>query len=1318
MATLALAAVGASVGGALLPAGVSFLGATLTGAAIGSQVGAFAGSYIDNALFGASGQSRAVEGPRLSNLQVTASTEGAPIPRLYGGARLGGQVIWATEFEEEAVTTSQSAGGGKGGGFGGGAESTRTDYLYYANLAVALCEGPVSRIGRVWADGRELDLTNMLWRLHSGSDDGSVDSLIEAREGTGNAPAYRGVAYIVFERLPLADFGNRVPQFSFEVFRSTDDADNSIKGVVLIPGSGEFVYATEPVRQQVEEGSALALNVHTLQGPTDWDVAADQLQASLPNAKNVSLVVSWFGTDLRAGLCQVKPGVDSANKTTAPLTWSVAGQSRGSAYVVSQISGRAAYGGTPSDQTVIAAIRDLNARGIAVTVNPFILMDVAAGNALANPYGGASQPAYPWRGRITCHPAAGQPGTVDKTAAAASQIAAFVGTATPAHFALSGDSVIYSGPAEWSYRRMILHYAYLAKAAGGVHAFLIGSELRGLTGVRSSASAFPFVTALIALAADVRAILGPSVKIVYAADWSEYFGYQPPDGTGDVYFHLDPLWASSSIDAIGIDVYWPLADWREGRTHLDYQAGYRSPHDLAYLKSNVQGGEGYDWFYASDANRNAQVRTPITDGYGKPWVYRYKDIKSWWLNQHFNRPGGVQSASATAWVPQSKPFWLMEIGCPAVDKGANQPNVFVDPKSVENALPYYSRGTRDDLMQRRFLQAFIEAFDWTATGYVAGLNPVSAVYGGRMVSLDHIHVYCWDARPYPAFPNELEIWGDGANWALGHWLNGRVSSGSLDRVVASILGDYGFDDYIASGLRGTVPGYVIDRVMPARDALQPLELAYFFDSVESGGKIRFQHRGQTGPVAQFDELDLVEQRPGDALLSLTRAQETELPASAKVRFLSLEDDYQQAVAEARRLTGASGRVAQADIAVVLDDALARPIAETWLFEAWAARERASFALPPSALAIEPGDVVTLAAGSRTRPLRIIDVSEHGVREIEARSIDADVYDRAAAPSRTPPPQPPVQIGSPALAFLDLPLMPGQSLSEAGFVAAAQVPWPGSVALYMSPQTSWYQLKALVNAAATMGITETVLAPGPEGRIDRAAKLLVKLMRGALVSADLVTMLGGANAAAVRNASGAWEVIQFLNAQLVAPLTYELTGVLRGQGGTEGAMASAVAAGASFVLLDSAVTTVPLSLSELNLPFNWRYGPGNRGIGDASYMTATHSYRGVGLRPLSPTRVKASRTSGDIAISWIRRTRIGGDTWEATDVPLGEADERYEVDILSGATVKRTLTSTTPTVTYTAAQQTADFGSAQASVSVAVHQLSAVYGRGAARTAIV
>ena len=1319
MATLLLAAVGAAAGSALLPAGIGILGATISGAAIGSQLGAFAGSYVDNALFGSSGQSRAVEGPRLKDLQITTSTEGAPLPRLYGRARLGGQIIWATDFEEEVVTSQLSAGGGKGGALGGGASGDLTEYKYYANFAVALCEGPVTRVGRIWADGREINLTRVTMRLHKGDETQAVDSLIAAREGLSNAPAYRGVAYIVFERMALADYGNRVPQLTFEVFRKTDSSDADIKGIVLIPGSGEFVYATGPVRQIFDNGISTTENVRTLQGQSDWEVAIDQLQAGLPNASQVSLIVSWFGTDLRAGNCEIKPGVEVLSKTTAPLQWAAGGLTRSIGFLVSQIDGKAAYGGTPADQTVITSIRDLQARGLKVTMTPFILMDVAAGNTLPNPYGGTGQPLYPWRGRITCHPAAGQAGTVDKTAAAATQIASFVGTVTAAHFSLSGDTVQYSGPAnEWSYRRMVLHQAYLAKAAGGVEAFVIGTELRGLTWVRSSANTYPFVTALVSLAADVKAVLGPTVKVLYAADWSEYFGHQPGDGTGDVYFHLDPLWASPSIDAIGIDVYWPLADWRDGRTHLDYSAGFRTTHDLNYLKSNMQGGEGYDWYYASQAARDAQTRTPITDGAGKPWVFRFKDVKSWWLNQHFNRPGGAESGSPTAWVPQSKPFWFMEIGCPAVDKGANQPNVFVDPKSVENALPYYSRGVRDDLIQARLLQAFREAFDWTKPGYVTGLNPVSSVNGQRMVNLDHIHAYCWDARPYPAFPYEITYWSDGANWPLGHWLNGRLGSVTLDEVVKGILADYGFTDFEAASLNGIVPGYVIDRVMPARDALQPLELAYFFDSVESGGKIAFRHRGASGPVLNVTPDGLVETKPDQPLYSLTRGQETELPSSAKIKFISAEDEYRQAVAEARRLVGASGRVAQADLPIVLEESLSGAMAETWLFEAWAARERASFQLPPSALGLEPGDVVTLDAGGRPHMLRVTEISEHGVREIEARSIDLDVYERTIVQARTPKPPPPVQIGSPALQFLDLPLGNDVTAPEAGYVAAVQKPWPGSVAVYSSAQTTGYQLKALIPAAAAMGTTLDALPSGPEGRIDWRAKVRVKLTNGMLASADRVSMLGGANTAAVRNASGAWEVVQFLNAALVDVQTYELSGLLRGQGGTEAAVAATVAAGAAFVVLDAAVTRVPLSFADLNLPFNWKYGPGNRDIGDASYVTVPYAFKGVGLRPYSPARVRGVRVSGDLLLTWIRRTRIGGDSWEASDVPLSEDSERYEVDVLNGAAVVRTITMMTPGVTYTVAQQVSDFGSAQASVSLKVYQVSALFGRGTARAAVV
>ncbi len=1322
MATLALSVAGAAVGSTLLPAGVSVLGTTISGAVIGAQIGALAGAFVDKALFASSGQPQSVSGPRLNDLRVTASTEGAVVPRLFGRARIGGQVIWAAPIEEEAVTTSagnSSSSGGKGSSGGGGNASTQTTYRYYASFAVALCEGIVTSLGRVWADGRELDLSQYTWRLYTGTETQAADSLISAREGGDNAPAYRGIAYIVFERMALAAFGNRLPQLSFEVHRAVDSFETAVKGIVLIPGSGEFVYATEPVTRRVGRAQTVAENTHTRKGGTDWTVALDQLNEALPNAKSTSLVVSWFGSDLRVGNCLVRPAVDDAEKDSSPLVWSVAGLARANAPLVSFDGTRAAYGGTPSDQTVIGAIRDLKARGHKVTLTPFILMDVPAGNALPDPYGSSAQLRYPWRGRITINPAPGRPGSPEKTAAAAAQLAPFVGSAVPAHFALSGESVVYSGPAEWSLRRMILHYAKLAVAAGGVDAFIIGSELRGLTQVRSAAGTYPFVSALTALATDVKSIVGAATKVTYAADWSEYFGHQPADGTGDVTFHLDPLWSSSAIDAVAIDCYWPLADWRDGETHLDRRAGARSIYDLAYLKSNVFAGEGYDWYYASAADRDAQTRTPITDGAGKPWVFRYKDVRSWWLNRHYNRPDGIESITATAWVPQSKPIWLTEIGCPAVDKGANQPNVFVDPKSSESFLPYYSRGTRDDLMQRRYLQAIQETFDPAHSDYVAGSNPTSSVYGAPMLDLSHVHVYAWDARPFPAFPLNTDVWGDGANWRLGHWINGRIAGQPLSAVVQSLLNSYGFTTHDATALDGLVAGLVIERIMSARDALSGLELAYFFDAIESGNQIRFRHRGASPAALTIDADGLVETEPGADLLTLNRAQETELPAAARIAYSAIESDYRQAVATSRRLVGASGRQSIAELALVMPSEQASHVADAWLFEAWAARERAGFTLPPSKLALEPNDTVALVHAGRTRLLRLTGISDRGPREIEAQSIDPAVYDGGVGIPRAEDAGADVGVGPALGLFLDLPLLTGNESPYAAYVAAARVPWSsGGVAFYRSPESSGYVLAAVATQPATTGVTSTVLPVGPEGRIDRATALRVKLDQGALASITTQAMLAGGNVAAIRNAVGVWEVIQFETATLVAPATYVLGNLLRGQAGTEAAMADTVAAGARFVLLDQAVTRIDLSQNQIGLPFNWRYGPANRDLGDPDYLTEAHAYSGLGLRPLSPVHVRGRRTGNDLSITWKRRTRQGGDSWIAAEVPLAEESERYEIDVMAGSTLKRTLIATSPAITYSAADQTTDFGAPQPQVALRVFQTSAFAGRGTARSATV
>lgn len=1318
MATLAFAAAGAAVGSALLPAGVSFLGATLTGATIGAQVGALAGSYVDATLFGVSGQNRSFEGPRLSELRVTASTEGAPIPRLYGRARLGGQVIWAADYEE-TVTTEQS-GGGKGAP---AASGERITYAYFASFAVAIAEGTISGLGRIWADGRELDLTGVEYRLYTGDDHQLPDSLIEASEGAAATPAYRGVAYIVLERLPLAEFGNRLPQLSFEVHRAVDDFADAIRGVVLIPGSGEFVYANEPVTRTGVGSEQIPENVHTRLAATDWAASLDQLETELPNARAASLVVSWFGSDLRAPLCSIRPKVERSTKVTRPLSWSVAGLTRATAQAVSSDDNdRPAYGGTPSDQTVIDAIDDLKSRGLAVTLNPFLLLDVPADNALTDPHTGAtSQPAFPWRGRITLDPAPGQPGSPDKTAIAATQIAAFVGTAAPSDFAIlratpeAPATISYSGPDEWSYRRFILHCAALAKSAGGVDAFLIGSELRSLTQTRDGGASYPFVAALTALAADVKAMLGPGTKITYAADWSEYFGHQPADGSGDLHFHLDSLWAFPAIDAIGIDLYWPLADWRDGDDHLDASVA-RSPYDLAYLKANLTTGEGFDWYYASPTDRADQVRTPITDGLGKPWVYRYKDLRSWWLNQHYDRQGGIESTTPTGWLPQSKPFWLMEIGCPAVDKGANQPNVFIDPKSVESALPHFSNGRRDDLMQRRLIQAIVEAFDPTHPDYVPDLNPVSVHYSAPMVDPDRIHVYAWDTRPYPAFPADTETWSDAANWRTGHWLNGRTAAVPLAELVRQLIADFGHTTVDPSELVGIVPGFVVDRIMSAREALQPLELAYFFDSIETGTGIRLTPRGLQPPALTFTPANLVETRPEAALHSLVRTQETDLPASAKLAYIEAAGDYRNAIAEARRVTCRSNRVAQAEVALMLDAEHAEAIASSWLYETWASRERASFTLPPSRLALEPGDIVRLDSGGVTRPLRITETGDGTARAIEARSIDREVYRLRAGPGRQSQPITPPAIGPADAVFLDLPLLTGAEPETAGYVAISQVPWPGAFAIYSSPEQSGFALAGYATSPATVGFTLDDLPAGPVSRIDHAHRPRVALDRGALTSISSLALLSGANAAALVHPDGTIEVFQFQNASLIAPLTYELSGLLRGQSGTEPATIATLPAGARFVLIDSTLARLDLAADRLDLPFNWRYGPSRRNLGHASYGEAVHTFLGIGRRPLSPVHVRATRSAGDLLISWVRRTRRDGDSWSTTEVRLAEESEAYEVDILDGPSTIRTIAASAPAAAYSAADQIGDFGSLPALVSVRIHQLSTTFGRGPGATA--
>lgn len=1279
-----------------------------------TAIATVAGGYIDARLFGAGPTKQ--EGPRLDSLQVQASTEGAAIPEIAGRVRIAGQVIWATRFKEVAKTDSQ--GGGKGGG---GASVETTTYSYFVSFAVALCEGTIDRVGRIWADGKPLDMTGVTMRVHRGSPTQAPDPLIEGIEGTDDAPAYRGTAYAVFDNFAIGAFGNRIPQLSFEVFRRVSASDGSglediVDAITLIPGAGERALDSVAHMRDLGGGATAPENQFAGRATADWNVALDDLAASLPNVDTVLLVVGWFGSDLRAGSCVVQPKVEVVAKPTTPNLWQVHGIARSSAAVVSMIEGRPAYGGTPSDDSVVRAIRDLKARGYAILLYPFLFMDIPSGNALPDPWtGNAGQPPYPWRGRITCDPAPGRPGTVDKTASAATQVDAFFGTVAASDIMVSVDGTTnavttgYSGPNEWRFRRFILHYARLCAAInvvepGAIDGFLIGSELKALTTVRDSATTFPAVAKLKALATDVKAVLGASVKVSYAADWTEYGTYNPGDGTGDLFFHLDPLWSDANIDFVGIDLYVPLSDWRDGNAHLDALAGALSVYDRDYLSDNIEGGEGYDWYYVDAAAREAQSRSPITDGaYGKPWVYRVKDVRNWWLNQHYNQPGGVENALPTAWTPQSKPIWFTEFGIPSVDRGTNQPNVFYDPKSSESAFPYHSRGTRDDLIQRRGVEALVSY--WKPA---AGNNPISPVYGGRMIGLTA--VWTWDARPYPAWPALTDVWGDAGLWPYGHWLNGKIGLADLAALVAERCTRVGFTDVDVTGLTGIVVGYMRDRPMSPRAEIEMLMQAFAFDAVESEGLIRFVPRGRD-PVASIDADDCILADERD-VLTLTRAQETDLPDSVSLSFIDGSGDYQSGTIAASRTAGYSARQTSASLPLVMDSVPAQGIADRLLAEAWIGRETARLGLPPAHIALDPGDVIDLDMDGRTQAYRITRINDAGARAIEAQRAEAAIYAPALPGPGLPTIVTPPVYGRAVLAILDLPVLRDDVVQYAPYVAATASPFAG-VTVMDRPTGSGFAIDTMLPLKAGLGETLADFWPGPTDYFDTSNTLQIKLYAGQLASVPEDTILSGrSNAIAILNGDGDWEILQFCTATLVGTGIYNLTRLLRGRLGTEHAMRSPLAVGARVVVLDGAIDQLQAALAERGVARFYRWGPSRLDASDAAWQEMSFTARCVGLMPWSPVHLTGSRNAtGDLAIAWIRRTRLGGVWTDGADVPLNEEAERYEVDILNGSVVVRTLSVTSPSATYSAAQQVADLGSAQPSIAIRVYQNSATVGRG-------
>lgn len=663
--------------------------------------------------------------------------------------------------------------------------------------------------------------------------------------------------------------------------------------------------------------------------------------------------------------------------------------------------------------------------------------------------------------------------------------------------------------------------------------------------------------------------------------------------------------------------------------------------------------------------------------------------------------------------PQFDAAWVDEYGCGAVDKGANQPNKFLDRKSSESLLPRFSNGARDELIQMQYLRAMSEYWAEPVN------NPMSSEYEGRMLNMARGFVWAWDSRPYPFFPNDVERWSDGENYARGHWINGRTSSRSLASVVREICERAGLADYSTERLYGYLRGYAVEQVGDARAALQPLMIRYGFDAVERGGVLAFRSRDgltpeaiEVGLLAVSDELNGVTEQGREA--------EAEVSGRVRLRFVQADADFDVIAEEAVLADEATHAVTGSEMNMSLTRSEGRQVAERWLTEARVARETLRMALPPSRMDLGAGDVIELPGqgGEGAGRYRIDRVEQSLTQLVDAVRIEPQVYDTADL-SEDPVPIKPFVAPVPVIShFLDLPLLRGDEVPHAPHIAITADPWPGAAAVFQSGVDADYTLNSLINARATVGVTKTALPAACAGVTDHGPVLEVKLISGQLETVQAQALLSGANTAAIGDGtSDNWEIFQFAEAELIGTDTYWLRGRLRGQAGSGGLMPQIWPEGSIFVLLDGTPKQIELSPNLRRVAQHFRFGPAGRSYDDPSYVHRQEAFEGNGLRPYSPCHLRVEQTlGGDIELDWIRRTRSGGDGWEAGDVPLGEESETYLVQVRkNGATLRQEIVAE-PSWIYSAAAQTAD--GAMRPFELQVAQISAVYGAGLAATVVV
>ncbi|MEM7463570.1 MAG: glycoside hydrolase TIM-barrel-like domain-containing protein, partial [Pseudomonadota bacterium] len=425
--------------------------------------------------------------------------------------------------------------------------------------------------------------------------------------------------------------------------------------------------------------------------------------------------------------------------------------------------------------------------------------------------------------------------------------------------------------------------------------------------------------------------------------------------------------------------------------------------------------------------------------------------------------------------------WLDEFGCAAITMGANQPNVFADPKSDDSGLPRFSTGARSDLVQSRYLSVQLDY--WSEEDN----NPDSSLYSGKMIDTGWLFPWAWDARPFPQFPADSASWSDGTNWHAGHWLNGRLGGCPVDELVTAIATDYG--EALQASCDGFVDGYVVQGPVSARDALEPLASLFGLRYSEEQDKAVILD----GNYANTDSIasqDLV-QRGDEPIFIRSREHANELPAELSLGHRGIFSDYEQEDSYSRRVEGESDRTLHLNVPAILPSSTALGALDAGLRDIWQGREKLEIGLPNRYLHLSPGDVITIDASQENENWRIESIEDGDLRRLQLRAIcRAEALPVPVLQGHISDPSN-LQFGNPQLIAMNLPIHPEISTPRFHIAISAE-PWARQYAIWSSPTLSDFSLRKTVTRRSQIGTLLQPLGPGPEGRWDNANEISIQL----------------------------------------------------------------------------------------------------------------------------------------------------------------------------------------------------------------------------------